>query len=272
VSGTVNGTVSGTASGLHPAPVLTLVQAAAGSRAAAARAGAAGELRADQLCWWRDDRPVLDRLSLALRPGELLAVCGGDWSGQRALLHLLAGWHDPHGGRVLLDGQPVAGWPRRRLAAAVALVDAHAVPVPGCTVADLLATAWRGQAAAAPERPPWPPWPQRPQRPQRLPRPPGLQQPPAAVAGALYQLGLQPWAQQRCSQLSPALLLRARIAQALAQGARYVLLDEPQLGLDAAARAQLLRDLRRLAAAGLGILFTTRPGACCQPPRPSSTC
>jgi ATP-binding cassette, subfamily B, bacterial len=49
-------------------------------------------------------KPVLDRIDLALAPGERVAIVGPSGAGKSTLLSLLLRLHDPAEGRVLLDG------------------------------------------------------------------------------------------------------------------------------------------------------------------------
>nr|WP_238341931.1 ABC transporter ATP-binding protein [Actinopolymorpha rutila] len=51
------------------------------------------------------DEPVLDGLSLHLRPGESCALVGPNGSGKTTLVKLLLRLYDPIAGRVLLDGR-----------------------------------------------------------------------------------------------------------------------------------------------------------------------
>ncbi|WP_207917050.1 ABC transporter ATP-binding protein [Micromonospora sp. KC723] len=53
-------------------------------------------------------RPVLDRLDLEIRPGELLAVVGLNGAGKSTLIKLLAGLYEPDEGRVTADGVDIA--------------------------------------------------------------------------------------------------------------------------------------------------------------------
>ncbi len=50
------------------------------------------------------DRPVLDRVSLDVRPGERLAIVGKSGEGKSTIADLFVRQLDPHHGRVLLDG------------------------------------------------------------------------------------------------------------------------------------------------------------------------
>jgi ABC transporter fused permease/ATP-binding protein len=55
----------------------------------------------------RKDVRVLDKVSLRLDPGEIIAVVGPSGAGKSTLAGLIARLYDPAGGRVLLDGHDV---------------------------------------------------------------------------------------------------------------------------------------------------------------------
>jgi len=71
-------------------------------------AGGSGDevLRLEDLVLEVDGRTVLDRISVRLRAGEILAIAGVDGNGQRELAEILAGARAPTRGRVLVDGTP----------------------------------------------------------------------------------------------------------------------------------------------------------------------
>ena len=56
----------------------------------------------------RGAAPVLEGVSLTLRPGERLGLSAPSGRGKTTLCKLLAGWEEPSGGQVLLDGLPLA--------------------------------------------------------------------------------------------------------------------------------------------------------------------
>ena len=72
-------------------------------------------------------RPVLDEVSLALGPGELVGVIGPNGAGKTTLVRLLAGVLAPAGGSVRLADRPLSAYRRRELARRLAVVpqDAH---------------------------------------------------------------------------------------------------------------------------------------------------
>ena len=55
-----------------------------------------------------DEKPVFQGFSLAVRPGEHVALVGGSGTGKTVLMSLLAGLLVPTSGRIEIDGQPLA--------------------------------------------------------------------------------------------------------------------------------------------------------------------
>ncbi len=53
-------------------------------------------------------QPVLRQVSLHAQVGATLAIVGPNGAGKSTLLSLIAGFDDPTGGRILIDGQPLA--------------------------------------------------------------------------------------------------------------------------------------------------------------------
>jgi len=70
----------------------------------------------------RRARPVVDGVSLSVSRGTIVGLLGPNGSGKTTLLRLLSGTLIPDHGRVLLDGQAIAGMSRRDLARRIAVV------------------------------------------------------------------------------------------------------------------------------------------------------
>ncbi|MEB3067714.1 ABC transporter ATP-binding protein [[Mycobacterium] vasticus] len=67
-------------------------------------AAAAPRIEFDDVTFGYGGAPVLDRVSFTLEPGSTTAIVGPSGSGKSTILGLIAGLHEPSGGRVLLDG------------------------------------------------------------------------------------------------------------------------------------------------------------------------
>jgi ATP-binding cassette, subfamily B, bacterial IrtB/YbtQ len=69
--------------------------------------------------------PVLSRVSFALQPGTTTAIVGPSGSGKSTILALIAGLHQPTGGRVLIDGLDAATLDAETRRAASSVVFQH---------------------------------------------------------------------------------------------------------------------------------------------------
>jgi iron complex transport system ATP-binding protein len=67
-------------------------------------------LQAEALGVERRGRRLLDGVSVAVHPGELLAIVGPNGAGKTTLLSAMAGDLAPNTGIVRLDGRPLAQW------------------------------------------------------------------------------------------------------------------------------------------------------------------
>jgi len=186
-------------------------------------------LRADALTVRRGGRTVLDRVSLALPAGEWIAVVGPNGAGKSTLLTALAGLRPPDGGTVTLQARPLAAWPARERARALAWLSQHGEADGDLPVRDLVMLG-------------------------RLPHHGllGAPQPAdrAAVEAALRETDCAHLAERRLTALSGGERQRVLLARAFATGAPVLLLDEPTTHLDAPHQQALLRGLRARADAG----------------------
>ena len=90
---------------------------------APALAVAGGEVRFERVSFaYLPGQPVLHEVSLVAEAGRTTALVGGSGAGKSTLLSLLERFHSPSSGRVLIDGQDIAGVSRASLRAALAYV------------------------------------------------------------------------------------------------------------------------------------------------------
>ncbi|MFC9819523.1 NHLP family bacteriocin export ABC transporter peptidase/permease/ATPase subunit [Streptomyces erythrochromogenes] len=69
------------------------------------------------------DPPLLQDFSLAVGPGQQVALVGGSGSGKSTVSRLISGLHTPWAGAVRIDGMRLEDIPRGALAASVSFVD-----------------------------------------------------------------------------------------------------------------------------------------------------
>src|SRR5690606_22671347 len=65
------------------------------------------ELRDLRFAYGRGDPEILRGACLTIAPGESVAITGPSGSGKSTLFKLLLGFHEPTGGRILIDGEPL---------------------------------------------------------------------------------------------------------------------------------------------------------------------
>ena len=193
-------------------------------------------LHAHQLHFRYGGRSVLKGVSFHLAAGEVVSLLGANGAGKSTLLRLLLGLIRPDQGEVTLDGTPIGSIGRRQLAQALAYVpQAHQAPFPYTVeeVVTLGRLAHRGLLQASQ-------WADR-----------------QAVQAALQRLGIVHLAQRPYTDISGGERQLALIARALAQGARFLVMDEPVSGLDYGHQMRLLSLLRELAREGYAIIKST---------------
>ena len=71
------------------------------------------------------DAEVLRRVSLAVAPGQVVAVVGPNGAGKSTLLNVLSGSLRPHAGSVCMEDYPLATWTPRALARRRAVLPQH---------------------------------------------------------------------------------------------------------------------------------------------------
>ena len=68
------------------------------------------------------ERGVLHGLDLSIRPGERIGLVGQSGAGKSTLVNLLLGFYAPEGGRILIDGQDIAGVTQESLRGQIGMV------------------------------------------------------------------------------------------------------------------------------------------------------
>lgn len=194
------------------------------------------KLEATALAYGYPGREIGRDIGLALSGGEVLALLGPNGGGKTTLLKTLLGLLPALGGDIRLDGRMLADLTvaeRARLTGYVPQAHAGAFAFSVSEVVLMGRTAHGGLFSAP------------------------SQQDRAVAQAMLERLGIARLAGEPYTRISGGERQLVLIARALAQEPRFVILDEPTASLDFGNQGKVMAEIRRLAEAGLGVLFTT---------------
>jgi putative ABC transport system ATP-binding protein len=179
---------------------------------------------------------ALRGVSLAVAPGELVAVMGPSGSGKSTLLHLAGGLDAPTAGRVVVEGTDLATLSRaalarvRRRSVGYVFQDFNLIPALTAGENVSLPRELDGVSLRAARR---------------------------DAAAALEEVGIPELADRFPDEMSGGQQQRVAIARALVGDRRLVLADEPTGALDSDTGESVLRLLRaRCDAGAAGVLVT----------------
>jgi len=173
-------------------------------------------LSATNLTRRRDNRVVVDDVSLELRRGEVLGLLGHNGAGKSTTLQMLTGALPPHGGRIEVCEYDMQQQPQKAKAC-IGFLPEHPPLYKDMRVDDFLLFAARLHLIPA----------------EKLAN---------ALTLAKQRCGLQDCGRKIIGALSKGYQQRVGIAQAIIHNPAVVVLDEPTVGLDPAQ----IRDIRTL--------------------------
>jgi ABC-type branched-subunit amino acid transport system ATPase component len=102
----------------HPSPPVPQVKAGgAGAERGAGRAEGPAVLQVSGLTKRFGGITAVDDVTFDLRQGEILGLIGPNGAGKTTIFDLLSGHLSPDGGRIVLEGRDVTGWPPHRRSA-----------------------------------------------------------------------------------------------------------------------------------------------------------
>jgi iron complex transport system ATP-binding protein len=182
------------------------------------------------------DRVVGTHLDIALSTGEVLALLGPNGGGKTTLLKTLLGLLAPKAGEVRLGEKPLSRYASRERARLIAYVpQSHSATFAFTVEAVVL----MGRTAHG----------------NLLSRPTMADR--TVADRVLERFGINHLAERPYTEISGGERQLALLARALAQEPQFIVLDEPTASLDFGNQGKVMREIRALAASGLGVLFTT---------------
>lgn len=176
-------------------------------------------------------RALVD-ITTEIEPGKRIAVVGPNGAGKTTLLQVIAGTLNPNRGKVQIYGRHpqshvcIAYVPQRSQADWKFPVNVREVVMMG-RIRKIGLFRWPNQKD----------W--------------------AFVQSSLEQVGMHSFANRQIGELSGGQQQRVFLAQALAQGAEVILLDEPLNGLDIPSQEAILDILDQLSERGVTVLVAT---------------
>jgi ABC-2 type transport system ATP-binding protein len=174
---------------------------------------------------------AVDGISFEVRVGEIFGLLGPNGAGKTTTINMICGVLRPDNGRVLIDGKDIWLEPK------VVKRNLGVVPQEIAVYEDLTArdnlNFWSSLHGLTGR--------------ERKDR----------VNGALTLVGLSDRAGDKVKSFSGGMKRRLNLCMGLIHNPKFLLLDEPTVGIDPQARLTILKIIREAAASGTTVLYTT---------------
>jgi ABC-2 type transport system ATP-binding protein len=175
-----------------------------------------------------DGRAVVNRVSIEVHPGEIFALLGPNGAGKTTLIRMITDILKPDSGTIELDGRPVRGDQKRR----IAYMPEERGLYRREKVLDLLVYFARLKGLRGPA-------------------------PRQAALALLERVELHDWARKQVQALSKGMQQKLQLCATLIGDPRVLILDEPFSGLDPINVRLLEAMLQERRAAGVTVLLST---------------
>jgi lipopolysaccharide export system ATP-binding protein len=181
---------------------------------------------------YRKDRMVVNGISISVRQGEIVGLLGPNGAGKTTTFYMTVGLLKPSGGSVYLDDMEITNWAMyQRSRAGVGYLSQEPSIFRGLNVEDnLMAIAQMLHISKNEKK--------------------------EKVDNLLSDFGLAKLCKQKSITLSGGEKRRLEIARALITNPKFLLLDEPFVGIDPITVGDIQKIISKLKKRGLGILIT----------------
>ncbi|GHT17410.1 ABC transporter ATP-binding protein [Endomicrobiia bacterium] len=177
-------------------------------------------------------RTIVNGVNISVRQGEIIGLLGPNGAGKTTTFYMMVGIIKPYDGSVYLDDTEITNWPMyKRARAGIGYLSQESSIFRGLTVEDNLMSIV-----------------------QMLPVSKAEQK--EKVNLMLEDFGLTKQCKQLSITLSGGEKRRLEIARALITNPKFLLLDEPFIGIDPITTYDVQKVTKKLKEKGLGILIT----------------
>jgi iron complex transport system ATP-binding protein len=196
-----------------------------------------GTIELRDACYSYDGKTdIFTNLNCTFSTDDIFCILGPNGTGKSTLLDAIMNLHPLTSGSVILDGKKVGEYTAAEFARKVSYIpQTYHLAFP-FQVLDLILMG-------------------------RTPHLNSMNRPSEKdydkVMEAVHELGLEPYLDRSCTQLSGGQLQMVMLARAIAQEAEFIVLDEPTSHLDYGKQMETLRLLHKMHERGAGVLFTT---------------
>ena len=194
----------------------------------------------------KKSKPVLNKVSVEIKPGTLTALVGPNGAGKSTLLRLLQGQNLPNKGEITIDDQKL-----NRVRSKIALMPQRSsmnwkFPI----TVEKLVSLGKIKNTNSNTKSPF-------QIKALLSTPNEWVNKCCELEATMQRVGIASLAKRRLDSLSGGQQQRALLAKTLMSPAKILLLDEPCSALDPPAKEDFLKIIRQLADAGLSLLVSS---------------
>lgn len=182
------------------------------------------------------DKKILEKVNFTGKSGDIICILGANGSGKSTLIKTIVGLLDPHGGSIYVEGENLKDWGWTRRAQNISYIPqsfSSTFQYRGLDIVLMGRTSYLG-LASSPSR-----------------------EDVEIAEDAMDKLNILHLKDRIYSQMSGGERQLVKIAQALAQEAKIIVMDEPTNNLDYGNQISMLNHLQLCAEMGMLVIMAT---------------